>query len=256
MFGDRHILITGGAAGLGAALGQVLGAQGARIGILDLQQAKIDEHVGALQHLGVQAAGEVADVRDAAAVQAAVARLEQALGPVHILINNAGITLIERFHSQQAAAATKLVDVNLNGAINCTAACLDSIVAHRGAIVALSSVLGFAPLLGRTAYCASKHGLHGFFDTLRLELRDTGVQVMLVCPSFIRTGIRQAYSAGDSQAAPIGEQASPESVATQIATGLRGGKRQLHIGRVSVLARWIMRLSPRLYEALMLRRAH
>ena len=81
--------------------------------------------------------------------------------------------------------------VNFFGALHCTHAALDELVARRGMVIAISSVAGFAPLIARTGYAASKHALHGFFDSLRTEVEPLGVKVLLVCPSFIETGIEK-----------------------------------------------------------------
>jgi short-subunit dehydrogenase len=89
------------------------------------------------------------------------------------------------------------MEVNFFGALHCTHAALEDLVARRGMVIAVSSVAGFAPLVARTGYAASKHALHGFFDSLRTEVEPLGVKVLLVCPSFIQTGIEKNALAGD-----------------------------------------------------------
>ena len=100
------------------------------------------------------------------------------------------------------------------GSVHCTSAAMDDLVSRRGLIIVISSVAGFAPLLGRSSYCASKHALHGFFDTLRLEQRATGVDVLMVCPSYIDTPIRRLYqdeTPKDGKRQTVGSAASPDS---------------------------------------------
>jgi short-subunit dehydrogenase len=91
--------------------------------------------------------------------------------------------------------------VNFFGAMHCTHAALEPLISRRGMIIVISSVAGFAPLIARTGYAASKHALHGFFDSLRSEVEPLGVKVLLVCPSFIQTGIEKNALAGDGDLA-------------------------------------------------------
>ena len=102
----------------------------------------------------------------------------------------------------EPAVIRRVMEVNFFGAVHCTRAALGDLVRTRGLIVAISSVAGFSPLIARTGYAASKHALHGFFDSLRTELVDSGVDALLVCPAFIATGIeRNALGADGAPAA-------------------------------------------------------
>ncbi|MEO0996221.1 MAG: SDR family oxidoreductase [Pseudomonadota bacterium] len=252
------VYITGAAAGLGAALAAAAVARGAAVALLDRDADGVRARADELAAAGGRVAWEQADVTDPGAVTAAVDGFRAALGPCDVLINNAGITHIGAFRPEDVAAIRGVIEVNLLGAIHCTAACLPDITARRGGIVAVSSVAGFAPLLGRSGYAASKHALHGFFDTLRLELRETGVRVCIVCPSFIATGIRaHAAPAGDDEngrGRTVGAEADPARVAEQIYDGYLAGHSLLPVGRVAHLSRWLMRFAPRVYERLMLAR--
>ena len=89
-----------------------------------------------------------------------------ARGGIDLLVNNAGITLREPFIHTRMTAYRRVMDVNFFGAIHCTKAAIESLIQRRGMIIVLSSIAGFSPLPGRSGYCASKHALHGFFDTL------------------------------------------------------------------------------------------
>ncbi len=129
----------------------------------------------------------------------------------------------------------------------------------RGAVVVISSVAGFSPLAARTGYAASKHALHGLFDTLRAELEGTGVGVLVVCPSFIRTGIADSHLGADGAAAHgprtvVGTALEPDAAAEDIVRSLESGRSLLLLGRVAKLAWWVSRLAPQLYARIMLRR--
>ena len=256
-FQNRHIVITGAAGGLGAALAWRFGRAGARVGAIDLDTEGLEALVEGLEGEGISAASAVVDITREDEVRRAFAQLEERLGPVEGLVNNAGITHRRPFAADQVEAVTRVMAVNFQGAVHCTAAAHSSLLAHRGLLVAISSVAGFAPLVDRSAYAASKHALHGFFDTLRSELRDTGVDVLVVCPSFISTGLRDRLptSAGGGVPWPkTGGEATPEAVAERIFQAARHRRRVLRTGRVAHLAYWISRLAPGLYERLMVRR--
>jgi short-subunit dehydrogenase len=126
-------------------------------------------------------------------------------------------------------------------------------------IVVISSVAGFAPLIARTGYAASKHALHGFFDSLRTEVEPLGLKVLLVCPSFIATGIEKHALAGDGNPAShpqsiVGTRATPSAIAGKIFTAAAKERRLLLPDAVSRASWWLSRVAPRLYERLMVRK--
>lgn len=150
--------------------------------------------------------------------------------------------------------------VNFFGAVHCTRAALPSLLERRGQIVVLSSLTGFAPLLYRSAYNASKHALHGLFDTLRMELEGTGVSVTLACPGFTATDLRKNALVGDGSVTRqpvqvLGSQvASPVEVAEAIFQGAARRRRSLVLSNVNWRARLLARFFPRLFEKLLVPR--
>ena len=218
----KVVLITGGCAGIGRALVLRFAQAGARLVILDLQQDELDS---LLQHLAdhhhVEAMGLCCDVADAAAVQEAVALAMERFGGIDVLVNNAGVSHRSTFADTDLEVFQRVMAVNYFGALNCTKAVLPSLIARHGQIIVLSSLSGFAPLLYRSAYNASKHALHGLFETLRYEIKGSGVNVMLVCPGFTATDLRKNALVGDAGLAPspplaMGRVASAHDVAEEI----------------------------------------
>lgn len=248
-YDGKTVVVTGGARGLGQALCRRFGRAGARLGALDLLAEELAATRDALRAEGIVIETAVCDLSDEAATTAACGELRKRLGAAEVLVANAGMTHIRPFGPGESAAVRKVLEVNVLGAVHPVAALLDDLKAARGQIVVVSSVAGFSPLVGRTGYCASKHALHGFFDTLRAELRDDGVDVLLACPSSIATGIRETQS--DRRA--VGAEVSPATVADQIYSAARRRRRQVVIGRVGRAAFWLHRLAPRWYESLMRR---
>ncbi|HEX7436684.1 MAG TPA: SDR family oxidoreductase [Caldimonas sp.] len=255
----RTVVITGAAGGLGSALARRFGAAGAKVVALDLDGARAEALAADLRAQGVEALGLACDVGDEAACRGAIARAIDSFGGIDVLVNNAGISARCLLRETDPGVIRRVMAVNFFGAVHSTQAALESLIARRGQIVAISSIAGFSPLVGRTAYAASKHALHGFFDSLRSELCEDGVDVMLVCPSFIATGIEGAALGGDGRVAAAprrtgGGEAQPEAVAARIVDAARRRQRLCLPATTAWLAWWISRLAPRTYERLMLRR--
>jgi NAD(P)-dependent dehydrogenase (short-subunit alcohol dehydrogenase family) len=198
------------------------------------------------------------DVTDPGQCAKAIAAARERFGGIDVLIANAGVSHRSLFLETELAVYRRVMDVNFFGALQLVKAAQEALLATRGQVVAISSVAGFAPLLGRSGYCASKHALQGFFGTLRAELAPHGVKVLVVCPGFTATGIE--HHALDGRGAPaahpqsrVGRQARPEDVADAVYQALRRGRRELVLTPVGRLSRWLVRLSPRVYEHLMTR---
>ncbi len=250
----KTVLVTGAARGLGRALCERFAAAGARVGGIDLLTDELDAARERVKERGgvMASVGDV-DLSDEPATRTAIATLRDELGPVDILINNAGITRVREFGAAEAEAIQRVMQVNFQGAVNATAACFDDLVERRGQIVVVSSVAGFAPLVLRSGYSASKHALHGFFETLRAELRERGVGVLIVCPSFIATTIADTAGSDSRQRRPLGGEASPEDVAERIFRAAESGRRRLITGAVGKASYWARRLAPWFYEIAMRR---
>lgn len=256
----KTVVISGAAGGLGAALAAAFGAAGAHLVALDLDPARLQALAATLAAQGVTAQTVVCDITDAAACRAAIAAAEARFGGIDVLVNNAGISARCLLRDSAPEVAARVMAVNFFGAVNLTQAALEPLIERRGQIVTISSVAGFAPLVGRTAYAASKHALHGFFDSLRAELRASGVGVLLACPAFIEaTGIEAAALGADGRAAGKvrrvhGATLTPAAAAAVI---LRAAQRDQRLCLPTATARaawWLSRLWPTRYEALMLRR--
>src|SRR3546814_735386 len=174
VFNRKLVVITGGCAGIGRALAVRMAQAGARLVIFDLHQDALD---GLVQHLAdhhnADALGLCCDVSDAEAVQRAIALVVERYGGIDVLVNNAGITHRSPVANTSLAVFERVMAVNFYGALHCTQAALPSLVSRGGQIIVLSSLSQYSPVPNRAAYNASKHALHGLFETLRFELRET-----------------------------------------------------------------------------------
>jgi NAD(P)-dependent dehydrogenase (short-subunit alcohol dehydrogenase family) len=252
-FEGKNVVVTGAAGGIGQALCFRFGQAGARIAALDRDSKGLAGLIRDLEKSGIVSSAQLCDVTEAEQCAAAIASVTERLGGVDVLINNAGITHRSPFLETDLSVYRRVIDVNLFGSLYCTKAAMESLLERRGLIVVLSSVAGFSPLPGRTGYCASKHALHGMFETLRCELADRGVRVMMVCPGFTSTKIERSALDGKGGLtphpwSPVGKVAKPESVAEAIYRGARSGRRIIVLSRVGRASRFLSRLWPGAYE--------
>jgi short-subunit dehydrogenase len=253
----KLVVVTGAAGGLGRALALRFGAAGAKLGLLDRDQAGLAETTALLREAGApECAAAACDVTSQPACTEAIAAVRAQLGPIDVLINNAGISHRSAFVRTDLGVIRRVMEVNFFGALHCTHAALPDLIARHGQLIVISSVAGFAPLLARTGYAASKHALHGFFDSLRSEVEPLGVKVLVVCPSFIATGIERNALAGDGRRvrhpqAIVGARASAEQMAGRVHDAAAAERRLLLPSRTAKLAWWVSRLTPRWYERMM-----
>lgn len=252
-------MITGAAGGIGSALAERFSVAGARVALLDRDERGLDELVRRLGAVGADAIAIPCDVTSLDECSSAVGRVVAAWGGVDVLINNAGITHISPFGDTDIDVFRRVMDVNFFGALHLTSVALPSLLERSGQIVVMSSVTGFAPLVLRTGYAASKHALHGCFESLRAELRGTGVGVTLVCPSFVRTGIGD-HALGAHGGAPThprtetGVPADPADLADAVFDATVRRRRLLLHSRTAKLSYLVSRVWPMGYERMMARR--
>ncbi|MEM7368924.1 MAG: SDR family oxidoreductase [Bacteroidota bacterium] len=251
---NKTVLITGAAGGLGKALCLQFGGLGARIIGLDVDQSALSGLEVILREANIPSRLIECDIRSEQACRGAIDLGRETFGPIDILINNAGLTHIGLFQQASLESIQQVIDVNFYGAVNCTHHVLKDLIEGKGSIVTISSVAGLAPLMGRTAYSASKFALHGFFESLRTELLDQGVHVLMVCPSTIDTDMRSRTVAGSIDGQAVGKMASPDFVADGILQAVFHKQRRLIIGPQSRLTYLVHKWMPRLYDRLMIRK--
>lgn len=250
----KTAVITGGAGGLGRALGAALRARGWHVAAIDLPGPPLD----ALAAESGEISTHACDLTDAEAIRRTAAAIRTARPSIDLVVYNAGVTLIAPFADIAMPAHRRLFDINYFAATDVAAEFLEDVRASRGTHLAISSVAGFAPLHHRTAYAASKHALEGFFNSLRSEEAQFGVTVQVAAPSFVATNLddpgTDAQGISRPGAAADGvDYMTPEAAAAIIMRGLDAGKPMIPVGRVARLAWVIQRLSPRLMAALMRR---
>jgi NAD(P)-dependent dehydrogenase (short-subunit alcohol dehydrogenase family) len=254
----RTVVITGGAGGIGRALARSFGRAGARIAIVDLPSSPLEEARQELEDVGIESVALPCDITDRDQVETTMDTVRDAFGGIDILINNAGIVHRSAFAETKPAVFRRVMEVNLFGALHCTQACMRDLIERRGLIIAVSSIAGLAPLYGRSGYAASKHAMHGLFESLGAEVSDQGVGVLMVCPSFVKSGLEASTLGADGKriARPrskVGQLGDPDDVAREVLKAARSGRKRLVLTPVGKTSALLSRIAPGLYQRLMVR---
>ena len=188
----RVVAITGGAQGIGLATAQACAAAGMTVAIGDIDATMAAD---AAAGLGGTAVGLAVDVSDPVSFAAFIDETERRLGPLDVLVNNAGIFVGGVFAEQDPAAIERLLAVNIAGVLHGTRLALDRFGPRgEGHIVNLASSGGLLAVAGAATYCATKHAVVGFTRSLRAELHGTGVRTTIVCPGHINTQMTSGFS--------------------------------------------------------------
>jgi len=187
---DKVVMITGASSGIGRGLALELASRGAQLGLLARREDLLEELAGEARARNVKAVVASADVRDANAVREAADRFRKELGPIDILIANAGIGTSHHAVRLAPEHAAKVISINVLGAVNSVSAVLPEMVERKqGRLVAISSLAAYRGLAKSAAYCASKAAMSSYFESLRIDLRRTGVGVTIIHPGFIKTDL-------------------------------------------------------------------
>jgi acetoacetyl-CoA reductase len=214
----RVALVTGGTGGIGSAIVKHLAKQGHKVATNYRDEAKANAWVSQMKAQGVDAVAVKGDVSDTAGAEAMIKAVEDKLGPVDILINNAGITRDTTFHKMSALQWQEVINSNLNSCFNVTRPVIDGMRNRKwGRIIQISSINGQKGQYGQANYAASKAGMHGFTISLAQENAKFGITVNTVSPGYVATDMVMAVpeDVRNKIAAqiPIGRLGEPDEIA-------------------------------------------
>ena len=227
----RTIVVTGASVGIGRALCRALAPQRPRLVLAARDEAKLEETAAECRALGAEALVVPTDVGAETQCRALVDRAAAQFGGLDVLVNNAGLSMWARFDElTDLSIYERIMRVNYLGCVWLTHAALPHLKRSRGQIVVIGSLLGITGGPTRTGYSASKHALMGFYDSLRIELMGTGVDITIVAPDFVVSEIHRRSEGPDGK--PLGETPMQESkimtaeeCAAMILRGMQGRKR-------------------------------
>jgi short-subunit dehydrogenase len=229
---DRHVLVTGASSGIGRLLALRFGRMGARVSLVARRIDELEKVADEVRKAGGEAAALACDVGDRDRALATAARAVDELGPIEVLVNNAGYGRHRRFLDWQLDDMERMMRVNYLGAVAFTKALLPAMVERgRGWLVFIASVAGRIAPADESAYAASKHAMVGLASSLSIEVEDAGVHVLTVLPGAIRTPFFDDEAMPRLPAVARRQMAEPEDLVDAVMDALARGRRELTFPR-------------------------
>ena len=234
----RVVVITGGARGIGAATAKALVAQGARVAIGDLDE---DLARRTAKDLGAATFAMRVDVTDHTGFSAFLDEVEREVGPIDVLINNAGIMALSALDEESDQTTARQIAINLAAVIHGTREAMRRMKPRgSGHIVNVASLAGKVGLPGGATYSATKHGVVGLSEAALMELRGTGVEVSCVMPTIVRTELADGLAE-----TRLSSKVAPEDVANAIVDALRKPRFDVYVPRYLGMVTRLTRALPR-----------
>ena len=258
-YAGKVVLITGASTGIGRALALELAAERPRLVLAARDRERLEEVAVLCRTAGAEATVLVTDVGDETSCRELIEGAIRACGTLDALVLNAGISMWAPFAElQDLAIFERMMRVNYLACVYLCAAALPHLRKSRGQIVGIASVAGLTGVPTRTGYAASKHAQVGFLDSLRIELLDTGVDVTVVAPDFVRSEIRERAIGVDGR--PLGRSPVQESkvmtteeCARRISAAMRQRRRQVILSARGRFGRWLRLVAPGVIDRIALR---
>jgi short-subunit dehydrogenase len=250
IFKGKVVIVTGASSGIGEATAREFARNGSKVVLAARTEAKLARIVNEIKASNGTACYDVTDVSKESDCKKLIETAVSEYGTIHILINNAGLSMRAVFDDVDIDVLHRLMDVNFWGTVYCTKYALPYLVENKGSLVGVSSIAGFHGLPGRTGYSASKFAIHGFLETVRIENLKRGLHVMVIAPGFTSSDIRiHALTADGTEQGESpreeGKLMSPEYVAKWILKGIRKKKRNKLLTWAGRLTALFQRIIPK-----------
>lgn len=251
---DLVFIVTGASSGIGKALALQLAEKGAKVVLASRSLGSLIEVAKACEARGGHPLVVQCDVSNRGDCAALMHRTLDEFGRLDVLINNAGVTMWAKFDEiTDPDALPKMMDINFWGSVWCTYYALPHLKKTKGRIVGISSLTGRAGVPTRSIYAATKHAMAGFFDSLRIEVAESGVSVTMVYPGFVQSEIRGRAMGADGKAigtSPVKETQvmTAEACASQILSATLQRKREVVMTARGKLGQWLKLIAPSLVD--------
>lgn len=249
----KTVIITGASLGIGEALAYEAAALGFNLCIAARQADKLEHVKLKCEGYGVRCVAVKADVSIEQDCAGLIETCVSTFGGIDILLNNAGISMRALLKDCDLEVIKRVMDVNFWGTVYCTKHALPYLLASGGSVVGISSIAGIKGLPARTGYSASKFAVHGFLESLRIENLKTGLHVLLACPGYTASNIRNSAlnEKGSSQAeSPYDESKlmQPGEVAKYIFKAIARRRSYLYLTFQGKMVHWLSKFMPRLLD--------
>ncbi len=250
---DKVVWITGASSGIGEHLAYAFAEQEAVLVLSSRNEKELERVKNNCQNAKAVHI-QILDVADFASIPEKVNQVISRVGFVNVLVNNAGISQRALARETDFSVDQRIMNINYLGTVALTKAILPSMIKQNfGQIVVISSVLGKYGVPFRTAYCASKHALHGFFDSLRAELHDENIQVTLICPGYVNTNVTINALRGDGSPNSVMAESTrkgyePDEFAQKALRIISHAKPEVYIGRREAFAVYVNRFLPSVFR--------
>jgi short-subunit dehydrogenase len=254
IFQNKVVWITGASSGIGEALVKALAAQGAKLILSSRRSEELERVKKEIKSKDSDVLILPFDLANASKTDELTKQAIDKFGRIDMLFNCGGISQRSLAKDTSFEIDRKIMEVNFFGTIALTKSVLPYMLQQKsGHIIIISSIVGKFGFYLRSAYSASKHALHGFFDSLRMETYKDNVKILIVCPGKIRTNISLNAITGDgSKHSKMDESTdkglSPEACAQQILNGIKSNKEEIAIGGKDINAIWLKRFFPGLFS--------
>ncbi|MBL0257030.1 MAG: SDR family oxidoreductase [Bacteroidetes bacterium] len=240
---SKVVVITGASSGIGKSLAVVFARNGFRVVISGRNEERLIAVKNQIEKSGAEVLACIVDGSKEADCKKLIDEAIHKFGRIDVLINNAGQSMRALFENTELNVIRSLMDINFWGTVYCTKFALPYLLKTKGSVVGISSIAGKKGLPGRTGYSASKFAMEGFLETLRTENLKTGLHVLVACPGFTASNIRNSALAADGSTqgeSPRDEKKmmQPEEVAERIFAAVKSRKRDLVMtghGKLTVL---------------------
>lgn len=251
-FAGKVVIVTGGARGIGLACARELGRRGAKIVVSDILEEALEKASRFLESAGIETLALRSDITRPEDCRSLVQAALDRFGRIDVLVNNAGVSVVDHFENCTPETARRLYEVNLLGQVFMTLAALPAIKASRGHIVFMASLSGIRAMPTGSLYASSKAALRSLAEAIRLELKPCGVHVGVLSPGFTTSDPKKTVMRGDGSPRPIHRPPhdTPEGVARALARLIVSRKREIVLTPLGKLVQILQRLSPRLLDFL------
>jgi len=253
-FHNQVLIVTGASSGIGRSLAIQFAKQGAKVVLAARNESALNEVAKSCSEVGGIPYIVPTDVGEQKQCKHLVEKTIEKFGQTDVLVNNAGITMWAYFdRMQNLSSFEEIMRVNYLGAVYCTHYALPHLKQSKGQLVAVSSLAGLNGVPTRTGYAASKHAMVGFFESLRIELADTGVTTTMIYPGFVATEIRKRAVGEDGKSlgkSPIQEDQamSADVVAEKMIKSIAHRDRELVMTLRGKVGRWMKLIAPGLVD--------